>query len=57
MTKRLARPQDPETGAFIGFDENSTDSEISQDEVSGFISKIRCLNMFDHFLQIFYLDG
>ena len=33
MTKRLAQPQDAEAGAFIGFD-SSSDSEISQDEVS-----------------------
>ena len=33
MTKRLSRPEDPETGAFIGMD-SSSDSEASQDEVS-----------------------
>lgn len=33
MTKRLARPEDAEAGAFIGFD-SSSDSDISQDEVS-----------------------
>lgn len=34
MTKQLSRPQDPEAGAFIGFDDSSGDSEVSQDEVS-----------------------
>lgn len=33
MTKQLAqRPEDPEAGAFIGFD-SSNESDLSQDEV------------------------
>ncbi|XP_001603228.1 dnaJ homolog subfamily C member 16 [Nasonia vitripennis] len=32
MTKRLARPEDAEAGAFIGFD-SSSDSDVSQDEM------------------------
>lgn len=39
MTKRLSQPVDAEAGAFIGF-EDSSDSELSQDEVNQFIIMI-----------------
>lgn len=41
MTKRLARPEDAEAGAFIGFD-SSSDSEVSQDEVSTHVYPLVC---------------
>lgn len=44
MTKRLARPEDAEAGAFIGFD-SSSDSDVSPDEVS-YINSFNCNELF-----------
>jgi hypothetical protein len=51
MTKQLARPQDAEAGAFIGFD-SSTDSDISQDGVSLHIENFKA-NMY---IKIFLIS-
>lgn len=42
MTKQLVqRPEDPEAGAFIGFD-SSNESDLSQDEVYDNMLRICC---------------
>lgn len=46
MTKQLAqRPEDPEAGAFIGFD-SSNESDLSQDEVYDDMQLRMFLNFF-----------
>lgn len=54
MTKQLAqRPEDPEAGAFIGFD-SSNESDLSQDEVYDDMQLRMFLNFFNYHIDNYF---